>query len=52
MIFHWRSTKEGRNFLGRRSTRGKNKKREGISEVEGIGSPKGVIWMLNGGKEQ
>jgi hypothetical protein len=32
-IFYWRSTKEGRNFLGRRT-----KKREGISEEEGVGS--------------
>jgi hypothetical protein len=51
-IFHWRSTKEGRNFLGRRSTKGKNKKRKGNSEVEGVGSPQGVMWMLNGGKAQ
>jgi hypothetical protein len=51
-IFHWRDTKGGRNFLGRRSTRGKIKKMEGKSEVEGVGSPLGVTWRLKGVKGQ
>jgi len=50
MIFYWRSTKEGRNFLGRRTTRGKNKKWKGINEVEGVGSPQGVTRRLEGVK--
>jgi hypothetical protein len=44
--------KGGRNFLGRRSTRVKNKKMKGKSEVEGVGSPLGVTWRLKGVKAQ